>query len=499
MINKISSALISVFDKKGILPFVNFLYKKNVKIISTGGTAKFLKKNGIKIFKVNDLTNFPEILDGRVKTLHPNVFGGILFRRDNKKDLEEVSKNKISPIDLVLVNLYPFDKVSAKDFTKKIEMIDIGGPSILRAAAKNFQFTTVLSEKSDFKLVKKEIDKFGNTSLETRQNLAAKVFSQTTKYDAKIAKFFDKGFFAAFGNNGKELRYGENPHQKAKFFSEKESIKFEKLHGKEMSYCNFLDTDAAIGLGSEFIDQNFCAIFKHANPCGAAIGKNIREAFLKAHNADPISAFGGIIVLSKKCDIKTAKEIVKAGFFEIILALDFDKVALEVLKKKKNLRVLKIKKFKIPKKNFRKTNLGILEQDADQSVISSKDLKYINSDKINQKEKVELDFAWKICKYLKSNAIVLVKDGVTVGLGIGQTSRVNSMKIAISFAGKNAKNAVCASDAFFPFPDAIEIAAKAGIKTIIQPGGSIRDNDVFKKAKEMNIKMCLTATRVFRH
>jgi phosphoribosylaminoimidazolecarboxamide formyltransferase/IMP cyclohydrolase len=507
----IKRALISVFNKEGILEFAQFLEEQGVEMVSTGGTAKLLQKEGVQVTEIEELTGFPEILDGRVKTLHPLVHGGLLYKRDDKLHLETIKKQQIKPIDLVVVNLYPFQEVSkddTKSFEQKIEMIDIGGPSMLRSAAKNYASVTVICDNQDFERVEQEIKEQGKTRLKTRKELAAKVFAHTSQFDARVASFLDPDFKADFMRKLQDLRYGENPHQKAsawqnlplKNYSSIPGAK--KLHGKELSFNNLLDADAALNLALEFPrTENFAAIIKHTNPCGAGVGASIHEAFQKAHSADSLSAFGGIVVINQTCDQDLAKLISQSGFFEIIIAPEFTPEALEILELKKNVRILAVGQLKKATKalNTRSILGGQLVQDQDLKPITAQDLQLVAGEPLSTAETKEALFAWKIVKNLKSNAISLTKNGQTLGLGLGQTSRVGSMAIALEQAKEQSVGSTCASDAFFPFADSIELAGKAGISLIVQPGGSKRDSEVIAAAQELGIKMVFTHTRSFKH
>lgn len=506
----IERALISVSDKTGIVEFAKFLQEKNVEIISTGGTANVLRGNGIDTIDISDITNFPEMLDGRVKTLHPAIHAGLLYVRGDDNHEKTVEEHKIGKIDLVIVNLYPFEMAVKNDLSKEeiIENIDIGGPSMLRSASKNFKSVTVVTEIEDYELIKEQIEKNSDTTLETRTMLANKVFNKTANYDFMIAKFFSENF--EYNNeiqkysSSKNLRYGENPHQKA-FFSINNKkipsvINGKKLQGKEFGYCNILDADAALNIVLDFPETPMATIIKHTNPCGSAIGKNIEEAFSKSLEADKISAFGGIVALNREVSGELAKQISEI-FFEIIIAPKFSEEARKILKKKKNLRLVEIENMYNEVANFeiKSINGGLLVQDKDNKEIKKEDLD-IKTGKIEKNEINDILFAWKICKHVKSNAIVLVKDGATVGVGAGQMSRVESTKIALSKAGNNANGAIAASDAFFPFSDGVETLIKGGIKTIIQPGGSkIGDKEVLEVAKKHEITMIFTGARSFKH
>ena len=496
------TALISVSDKTGIVEFAQALEQLDFKIISTGGTFKKLSEAGIKnLQEVADFTGFPEGLEGRIKTLTPEVFGGILNLRNNAAHQAFCQENNIQDIDLVVVNLYPFKKNyedASKSFEDKVEQIDIGGPSMIRAAAKNYEFCAPVVDPEDYTRIIEEL-KSGNLSLDFRKTLAAKTFEMTAHYDLLIAKFWVEN------SEKNTLRYGENPHQSAvilndPFAAGSNLVQAEILNGKALSYNNLNDANGALELAMSF-DQPFVAIIKHASPCCAAIGENIEQAFDRAfESGDSQSAFGGIIAVNRTVT-KALAEKIMSFFNEIVLAPDFDEDALEVLKTKKNLRVLKINNFDQATLDVatRKIRGGTLVQDLDLKQVEKTDLKHVTKNQPSEDQVTDMLLAWKIVKAVKSNAIVIVKDGALIGHGGGQTSRVRAMDIAIREAGERAAGAVLASDAFFPFPDAIEIAGEAKIACVIQPGGSIKDEDVFAKADELNIAMSLTGTRAFLH
>ena len=503
------NALISVSDKTGIVDFAKNLVKLNFNIISTGGTFKILQESGISnLVEISDFTNFPEGLNGRIKTLTPQVFGGILNLRDNDEHQNFCKKNNIENIDLVVVNLYPFKKNyddPNKTAEQKIEQIDIGGPSMIRAAAKNYQFCAPVVDPEDYDQIIQQYKKNENLDINFRKKLACKVFELTAHYDLLIAKFWSE--------NAEKipLRYGENPHQKAvclydPFYEGPRLVGSEILNGKSMSFNNFMDANAALELILSF-DQPFTTIIKHMTPCCAAVNENIENAFEDAlEKGDKTSAFGGVIAVNRKVTKILAQKIV-SFFNEIILAPDFDVDALEILKTKKNLRVIKISKFFDKKKSpnqssdlvIKKIRGGTLIQDLDTKKITEKDLKIVTKKNPNKSEIQDLLIAWKIVKIVKSNAIVIVKNGALIGKGGGQTSRVEAMKIALKEAADKTQGAVIASDAFFPFPDSVEIAGKNKITSIIQPGGSVKDPEVIAKADEMGISMVLCETRSFLH
>jgi len=503
--NPIRRAIISVSDKKGIVEFAKKLQALEVEIISTGGTAKELMKNNIKVIDVSKFTGFPEMMDGRVKTLHPLVYGGILAIRDNEMHMEEVVANNIKLIDMVVVNLYPFEKIAA------IENIDIGGPSLVRAAAKNYKYVTVASDPSDYKNIIKYLEKQGEVPLEMRAKLASKAFYMTAKYDQAINNYFrsktdepelmDLHYEKLFS-----LRYGENPHQKAVFFrnpyNDQPNVTNAKiLQGKQLSFNNILDTDAALELVKDF-EKPTAAVIKHTNPCGVAVSDKIEDAFKKAYKVDPQSAYGCVIALNRPCSEEIVDYINKNKMFvEIIAAPSFIKSALKKLSKRVNLRLLETGKlYPDPEKiDIKKVAGGILIQHADTRLVNEKDLKIVSKKKPTQDQIRDMLFARNVVKHVKSNAVVFAKNMVTTGIGAGQMSRVDSVNIATLKGGKRVPGSVMASDAFFPFPDGVEQAHKAGIKAIIQPGGSIRDGEVIKRVDELGMSMVFTGIRSFRH
>lgn len=507
--------IVSVYDKEGIIDFCKGLNRLGYKVISTSGTYKLLKESGINVIEVSSITNFPEILDGRVKTLHPKIHGGILYRSINghKKQVEEYN---IPDVEIVVVNLYPFEETIAKtnDLDEIIENIDIGGPTLLRAAAKNFERVTVVVDKQDYSQVLSKLEN-GENTLDFRMYLATKAFSHIARYDAVISDFFNNYISNIFPEEGSipikkvfDLRYGENPHQKASAYLTTSYkgvsiLTSEVLWGKELSYNNILDADVALNMISEFANENFCCIIKHSTPCGAAISDDLLSSYKKALSADPVSAFGGIVGFSKKVDEKVAEEFIKT-FFEVIVAPDYDESAIKVLKTKKNLRIIKVGNLASCAQDleFRSVMGGILIQEKD---LSSEDVfkaDVVTNRRPTEDEFKDMDFAWRIVKFVKSNAIVIAKNGMTLGVSGGQTSRVDSVKIAINRAKEfsfDLKGAVCASDAFFPFKDSVEILAKEGISAIIQPGGSVRDSESIEEANKNNIAMVFTKVRHFRH
>ncbi|MCF8242052.1 MAG: bifunctional phosphoribosylaminoimidazolecarboxamide formyltransferase/IMP cyclohydrolase [Melioribacteraceae bacterium] len=501
-------ALISVSDKTGLDVLAATLNKNGYEILATGNTAKVIKDSGVECIEISEYTSFPEVFSGRVKTLQPQIFGGILMRRDNESDKLEAAKNNINPIDVVCVNLYPFPEVVNRteiDLTTKIENIDIGGPSLIRAAAKNYKYVSILTDPSQYDDFISELAE-GEISLETNQRLAYDAFSYTSYYDTLIANYFEKEFQqepTSVRYNYKiqnELRYGENPHQSAKLSGDFYEY-FEILHGKELSYNNIIDLTAAVELVQD-LEGNSCAIIKHTNPCGAATSDNIYDAYEKALSCDPVSAFGGIVSFNSKVDVKTAEKMNEI-FIEIICAPDFEDDALEILKKKKNRRLVKILKSTEKEGEIVKSIPGgFMIQSKDNSVLSNSDLKLVTKRMYSEAELEDLKFAWIICKHTKSNAIVYVKDKKAIGVGAGQMSRLDSAKIAAEKAKEHNHSldgSVAASDAFFPFPDGLIEIAEQGARAVIQPGGSVRDDEVIKAADERNIAMIFTGIRNFKH
>ena len=503
---KIKSALISVFYKDGLDSLVKILDKNGVTIYSTGGTQKFIEDLGIKVTSVESLTSYPSIFGGRVKTLHPKIFGGILYRRDFQEDLNEAAHHQIPPIDLVIVDLYPFEETVASGASDEdiIEKIDIGGISLIRAAAKNFNDVIIISDKSQYPLLENILTNNNcTTSLNERRLFAAKAFDTSSHYDTAIFNYFFSGeeikHFKQSIQNFQVLRYGENPHQTGVFYGNLDDM-FDKLNGKELSYNNLVDVDAAVLLIDEFKDTTFC-ILKHTNACGVATAKTVKDAYLNALECDPVSAFGGVIITNREIDQETAKELNKL-FFEVLIAPSFSDKALEVLTEKKNRILLKRKPVQLPAKQFKTLLNGVIEQDRDIKIEDIDDLKPVTKRVPTEAEKLALLFANKIVKHTKSNTIVLAKDGILISSGVGQTSRVDSLKQAIEKAegfGFSLEGAVMASDAFFPFPDCVEIADKAGIKAVIQPGGSIKDKDSIEYCDAHGIAMVFTGIRHFKH
>jgi phosphoribosylaminoimidazolecarboxamide formyltransferase/IMP cyclohydrolase len=509
MTKTIKSALISVFYKDGLEPIVRKLHEQNVAIYSTGGTEEFIKNLGIPVIAVEDVTSYPSILGGRVKTLHPKIFGGILNRQDNENDVQQMQEFDIPQIDVVIVDLYPFEQTvaSGASETDIIEKIDIGGISLIRAAAKNFNDTVIVSSVKDYAQFLEIITtQNGTTTLEQRKKFALKAFNTSSHYDSAIFNYFNQTednetVLKISEQNVQVLRYGENPHQKGFFFGDFDAM-FTKLNGKELSYNNLLDVDAAVNLILEFKNDNpTFAILKHNNACGIATRNTIKDAYLAALACDPTSAFGGVLIANDKIDTETANEI-NSLFCEVVIAPSFDEKAIEILKEKKNRIVLVIKNDKLPATNVRSCLNGILVQDRNNITDNNSMLNYVTNSNPTQQEIEDLLFASKICKNTKSNTIVLAKNTTLVASGTGQTSRVDALKQAIEKAnsfGFSLDGAVMASDAFFPFPDCVEIANKAGITAVIQPGGSIKDELSIDYCNQNKVAMVFTGTRHFKH
>jgi len=502
---KIRSALISVYHKDNLEEVVNELLKNNVSIYSTGGTKSFIEGLGAKVTAVEDLTGYPSILGGRVKTLHPKVFGGILSRRDDDSDKKQTAEYDIPEIDLVIVDLYPFEETlkSGANDAEIIEKIDIGGISLIRAAAKNFKDVLVVSTREQYKELKQLlVEKEGSTDIEDRKKFAATAFHISSHYDSAIFNYFDREALSAFKESvfpGKKLRYGENPHQEGYFYGDFDEI-FEKLYGKEISYNNLLDIDAAVNLIGEFEETTF-AILKHNNACGIASRNKLIDAWTDALAGDPVSAFGGILVTNVQLDLKTAEEINKL-FYEVVIAPSYEEKALELLKEKKNRIILVQKSANFKDRSSRTILNGTLVQDKDMYTESVQDLNSVTNLKPDDSTIADLLFANKIVKHTKSNAIVLVKNKQLCASGVGQTSRVDALKQAIEKAKSfnfSLQGAVMASDAFFPFADSVEIAHNAGISSVIQPGGSIKDQDSIDYCNSNNISMVFTGIRHFKH
>ncbi|MBC7524526.1 MAG: bifunctional phosphoribosylaminoimidazolecarboxamide formyltransferase/IMP cyclohydrolase [Flavobacterium sp.] len=504
----IKSALISVFSKEGLEPIVRKLHEQNVILYSTGGTESYIKSLGIPVVPVEDITSFPEILGGRVKTLHPKIFGGILNRQDNENDVQQMVEFDIPQIDVVLVDLYPFEKTVATSTIESdiIEKIDIGGISLIRAAAKNFNDTVIVASVNEYPLFFDIISADNATTLDQRRVFATKAFHVSSHYDTAIFNYFsilnsDVSIFKASNASGQELRYGENPHQRGFFFGDFDAM-FTKLHGKELSYNNLLDVDAAVNLINEFKNENpTFAILKHNNACGLATRNTMVEAYKTALACDPTSAFGGVLIANGAIDNATAFEI-NSLFCEVVIAPEFDNEAIQILSEKKNRIILLLKDVELPQKQIRTCLNGLLIQDRNSSTDSKQMLKNVTMTSPTSEELDDLIFASKICKNTKSNTIVFAKNNTLISSGTGQTSRVDALKQAIEKAtnfGFDLKGAVMASDAFFPFPDCVEIAHQAGISAVIQPGGSIKDELSINYCDENKVAMVFTGTRHFKH
>jgi phosphoribosylaminoimidazolecarboxamide formyltransferase/IMP cyclohydrolase len=519
----VQRALISVFDKSGVLDFAKRLAALKIEILSTGGTAKLLRDSGVSVKDVSEFTGWPEMLGGRVKTLHPKVHGGLLFRRNLAEDQKQAAEHGIAPIDLVVVNLYPFEATAAKDgltAEELIENIDIGGPTMLRSAAKNLESVTVVTDPADYDRVAAELEKNGDTSLATRLELARKVFATTSRYDGLITMELER--LAASGHQvelaakpilpervhfalrrQQELRYGENPHQTAALYvpagkTPSGLAAAKQLQGKELSYNNLVDLEAARSLAAEFKNPA-SVIIKHNNPCGTAEQSTLRDAYLKALACDPVSAFGGVLAFNREVDAATAEEVAKL-FVECIAAPGFGAKAKEIFAAKKNLRLLELPESGLERELQLKRILGgMLLQQPDLGELEDDKLKVVTKRQPTAEEMSTMKFAWKVCKHVKSNAIVFAREGATLGVGAGQMSRVDSVKIAVMKAQSSLEGSVVASDAFFPFPDGVEEAAKAGAKAFIQPGGSVRDPDVIATCDRLGLAMVFTGLRHFLH
>ena len=502
-------ALISVSDKTNIVEFAKGLEKHGFEVISTGGTYTHLKNNGVSCISIEDVTHFPEILEGRVKTLHPKIHGGLLSKRGNELHNKHIAENNIEYIDLVCVNLYPFEATVKKEGVSEeeiIENIDIGGPSMLRSAAKNFNDVAVVTDINDYDRVLSELEQ-GGITYETRRALAIKVFNTTASYDAAIANYFNKKDnlvpekLTLSYKLQDSLRYGENPHQKAYHYVQDNNESYAlqnavQLHGKEMSYNNIQDASAALDILSEF-DETTCVAVKHMNPCGVATGNSVFEAYSRAYEADPVSIFGGIVAVNGKVDKETAEKM-HSIFLEIILATDYDEEALEILTKKKNLRIYKLsEKNNNHEQQIKSVRGGILVQDFNDKLAD--EYESVTEKKVDENQQRDIEFGLKVVKHVKSNAIVVVKDGQTLGIGAGQMNRVGSCKIALEQAGEKARGAVLASDAFFPMRDSADIAADYGITAIVQPGGSIRDQESIDACNEKGVAMVFSKIRHFKH
>ena len=520
----VERALISVFDKTGIVDFARRLAALHIEILSTGGTSKLLREAGVTVRDVSDFTGWPEMLGGRVKTLHPKVHGGLLFRRNHPEDQKQAKEHGIASIDLVVVNLYPFEATAAKrglTAEELIENIDIGGPAMLRSAAKNFESVTVVTDPSDYDRVASELENSHDTSLAARLELARKVFATTSRYDGMITTELERLSAAPHMaltekpilpervhlalRRQQELRYGENPHQAAALYipagrAPEGLAAAEKLQGKELSYNNFVDLEAARSLAAEF-RHPAAVIIKHNNPCGAAEQETLRDAYLRALACDPVSAFGGVLAFNRAVDRATAEEVAKL-FAECIAAPGFDEKAKSIFAAKKNLRLLELPPAGLEferELQLKRILGGMLVQEPDLGEIKDSELRTMTKRVPSHDEMHTMRFAWKVCKHVKSNAIVFARDGATLGVGAGQMSRVDSVKLAVLKAQTSLKGSVVASDAFFPFPDGVEEAAKAGATAVIQPGGSVRDNDVIAAADRLGLAMVFTGIRHFLH
>lgn len=508
-------ALISVSNKENIVPFAQGLERLGYEIISTGGTLRLLEEAGVTVTAVGSVTNFPEILDGRVKTLHPKIHGGLLAKRQDITHQQTLEEHEIEPIDIVIVNLYPFKETLAKESASHeeiIENIDIGGPAMLRAAAKNYSDVAVIVDPKDYDIVLEQLAA-GKLELELRQKLAAKVFRHTAHYDSMIAYYLSKlesdeelftETYTRTFERVQHLRYGENPHQQAAFYEIPNYrgislAKAKQLHGKELSYNNIQDANAALEIVLEY-DAPTAVAVKHMNPCGIGLGDTLEDAFQRAYEADPISIFGGIVALNREVDEATADKMANI-FLEIVIAPSFSKEALMILRKKKNIRLLEVKMDDVSEADEKVVAVkgGLLVQTSDVGKVSEKDLKVVTNRAPTKEEISDLLFSWKAVKHVKSNAIIIGKNNQTIGIGAGQMNRVGAAKIALEQAGEKARGAVLASDAFFPMPDTVEAAAKAGITAIIQPGGSKRDQDSIDVCNEYNIAMVFTEMRHFKH
>ena len=513
---KVKNALISVSNKESLTSLLKTLKKFNINIISSGGTYASIKKLGYQCTELSKYTGFKEMLDGRVKTLHPKIHAGILHDRKNKKHKSEMTKQNFPAIDLIVVNFYPFQKIVTNTKSPKqiIENIDIGGPTMVRAAAKNFQNVSIITSKNDYRSLIEELEASkGKTSLKFRELMSSKAFGLTAYYDAMIANWFNKKLKiefperkTIFGRKLQKLRYGENPHQQSSIYVndyDDKKLRFNQIHGKDLSFNNYNDIFASLEILNSLKNNSGTVIIKHANPCGVSVNKVPLTSFKNAYASDPISAFGGVIACNYKINKKIASEINK-NFLEVILAKGFDKESLEILKSKKNLRVIDISNFKLKALSSIKSFDGsFLLQSKDNIVIDKKKLKCVTRLKPSKKELAEIQFAFNVCKHVKSNAIILCNNFSTIGIGAGQPSRLDSCKIAVQkakqFQSLKIRNSIAASDAFFPFADGINILIKAGIKIIVQPGGSIRDQEIINAANEAKIKMLFTGIRHFNH
>lgn len=518
--SKIQRAILSVTDKKGLVEFARKLNKMGVELVSTGGTARLLRDSGIAVQDISELTGFPEMLDGRVKTLHPKVHGGILHMRNSESHRSAVAEHGIEPIDMVVVNLYEFEKTASKagvGFQDIIENIDIGGPSMVRSAAKNFQDVAIVTSPADYEAIAQEMESSGGSlSLQTKWRLAQKAFATTAAYDSAIASTLERipspdadlaasaqvafpGTLRLNFRKAFDLRYGENPHQKAALYSDgsgKGVANATQLQGKELSYNNIVDLQAAWDLAQEF-DEPVVAIIKHTNPCGTAVAPTLAEAYRRALECDPVSAFGGVIGVNRHIDAETATEMAKL-FLEVIAAPKFDDAAREIFAGKKNLRLVEVVPME-QRWTLKNVSGGVLLQDNDMRPLTPADVKVVSKRQPTEQEMRDLLFAWKVCKHVKSNAILYARNGQTTGVGAGQMSRVDSARIGAMKSVLGIKGSVAASDAFFPFPDGVEVIGEAGATAIIQPGGSVRDQEVIETADRLGMAMVLTGVRHFRH
>jgi len=509
---KIKKALISVFDKTNILDIAKFLISQNIEIYSSGGTYKHLKENKIKVIEISKYTNSPEILDGRVKTLHPKIHAGILSKRNNKSHLKDLKKNNFEEIDLVIVNFYPFEKTLeiTKNHQTIVENIDVGGPTMVRAAAKNYNDVTVITKQEQYiKLINELKNNKGRTSLNFRQKMSETAFSETAYYDALIFDYFNnksKNKFperkVIFGNLIEKLRYGENPHQEAAIYSKKK-LNINQLNGKQLSYNNYNDIFSALLISKSLPKNQGTAIIKHANPCGVSVNKNDLKSYKLAFSCDPISAFGGIVSCNFKIKKKLALELNK-HFFEVIIGNGLESEALKILKRKKNVRIIDASNLELIDLQNTVSNFNsLLVQSSDNKKFSKNDFKVVSKKKPNSKTMKNLIFTFNVCRFVKSNAIVLTNNDTTVGIGSGQPSRLDSCKIAsnkaLEFLPEKIIESIAASDAFFPFPDGIELLAELGVKAIIQPGGSINDKKIIEVANKAGLVMAFTNIRHFKH
>ena len=503
---KIKNALISVYYKDGLAPLVKLLAAQSVQLFSTGGTEQFIKDLNLPVTAVEDLTGYPSILGGRVKTLHPKVFGGILNRRNLEGDQSQIAEYEIPEIDLVIVDLYPFEETVKAGGTAEeiIEKIDIGGISLIRAAAKNFNDVVIIASKNDYPTLQAQLEaQNGETTLAQRKSFAKTAFHTSSHYDTAIFNYFNQDepldVFKQSLTESKTLRYGENPHQSGKFYGDLDAM-FTKLNGKELSYNNLVDVDAAVALMDEFDEPTF-AILKHTNACGIASRKTVKQAWLDALACDPVSAFGGVLITNVEVDLETAQEINNL-FFEVLIAPSYQPEAIELFSKKKNRVILQRNEVELSKKQFKTLLNGVIEQDKDLSLETAEHMKTVTEKTPSEASIQDLIFANKIVKHTKSNTIVFVKDNVLIASGVGQTSRVDALKQAVVKAeafGFSLKDAVMASDAFFPFPDCVELAADAGIIAVLQPGGSIKDQDSIDMCNQKGIAMVTTGVRHFKH